>query len=276
MARGGCVRLNSGRTVPKGVILSLLIIILLTCGTVGYMVISGLSVLDAFYMTMITISTVGFREIIELDAAGKLFTIFLIIAGISLVSYAVFQLASFLLEGGVRQIIRRRTMNNRIAALQDHIIVCGAGQTGLSVIEQFKLAQTAFVVIEIDEERIREINDHSILIVNGDATHEDVLEEAGIKRAKGVVCCLESDVDNVYAVLTARGMNSKLHIVSRAIERGSAEKLKRAGADKTISPNELGGARMAYMMLRPHVVSFLDIVTRFDNDLNFDNLLTTT
>ncbi len=253
--------------VSKGLVLSTLIVALISAGTAGYMLITGLSFIDALYMTVITISTVGFHEMAELDTAGKVFTIFVILGGISLVSYAVVQLASFLLEGGMKQIFRRRAMKNRIADLQDHIIVCGAGQTGASVIEQFRLAGTPCVTVELDEERIRELNDPSLLMVNGDATNEEVLEEAGILRAKGVICCLESDVDNVYAVLTARGMNPKLQIVSRAIEKGAAEKLKRAGADKTISPNELGGARMAYLMLRPDVVSFLDIVTRFDDEV---------
>ncbi len=259
--------LKPGRTISRELVISLLIILLLSAGTAGYMIISGLSFIDALYMTVITISTVGFQEMAELDTAGKIFTILVILSGLSLVSYAVLMLASFLLEGGIKQIFRRRTMVNRIADLKEHIIVCGAGQTGVSVIEQFKLAQTPFVVIELDEERIRELNDETLLFVNGDATSEDVLEKAGILRAKGVVCCLESDADNVYTVLTARGMNAKLSIVSRAIEKGASDKLKRAGADKTISPNEIGGARMAYMMLRPDVVSFLDIVTRFDDEV---------
>ncbi len=259
--------MKRGRTISRGLIVFLLIIVLLSAGTAGYMLIADLSLIDALYMTIITISTVGFREVTDLDAGGKIFTILIILSGLGLVSYAVVQLASFLIEGGVKQIFRRRAMKNRIAELQEHIIICGAGQTGASVIEQFRLAGTPHVVVEQDEERIRELDDGSLLVVNGDATNEDVLEEAGILRAKGVVCCLDSDVDNVYAVLTARGMNPKLHIVSRAIEKGAAEKLKRAGADKTISPNELGGARMAYMMLRPHVVSFLDIVTRFDDEV---------
>lgn len=260
--------------ISKGLVVFLLVVILIILGTAGYMLISRVSFIDALYMTVITISTVGYREITELTPAGKLFTIFIIIGGIGTVSYAVLQLASFLIEGGMKQIFRRRAMKNRIADLQGQIIVCGAGQTGSSVIEQFKQADTAFVVIEQDVERCREIDDGNTLIVIGDATSEDMLKEAGIERAKGLVCCLESDVENLYTVLTARGLNAKLHIVSRAIEKGSAEKLRRAGADKTISPNELGGMRMAYMMMKPHVVSFLDIVTRFDEEaLDLEELL---
>lgn len=268
------VRSRGKLRISKGLVVFLLVVILIILGTAGYMLISRVSFVDALYMTVITISTVGYREIVELTPAGKLFTIFIIVGGIGTVSYAVLQLASFLIEGGMKQIFRRRAMKNRIADLQGHIIVCGVGQTGSSVIEQFKQADTAFVVIEQDPDRCSEIDDGNTLIVTGDATSEDMLKEAGIERAKGLVCCLESDVENVYTVLTARGLNAQLHIVSRAIEKGSSEKLRRAGADKTISPNELGGMRMAYMMMKPHVVSFLDIVTRFDEEaLDLEELL---
>ena len=256
-----------GAVVSRGLIISILVIILLSGGTAGYMLITGLSFIDALYMTIITVSTVGFREVRELDSAGKVFTIIIIFGGLSIISFALVEFAAFFVDGGMRQIIRRRAMNKRIAELKDHIIVCGAGQTGASVLEQFKLAETDCVVIESDEERIRELNDSTLLVINGDATNEDVLEEAGISRARGVVCCLASDADTVYTVLTARGMNPKLQIVARAIEKGTSRKLKRAGADKTISVNELGGTRMAYLMLRPHVVSFLDAITRFDDEV---------
>ena len=158
-------------------------------------------------------------------------------------------------------------MEKTIGEMEQHTIVCGAGQTGASVIEQFRMAGSPFVVIEQDAVRAAELAEDGIPVVSGDATSEEMLEEAGILRARGLITCLENDADNVYTVLTARGMNPKLQIVARAIEKGSSEKLRRAGADKTISPNELGGARMAYMMLKPHVVSFLDIVTRFDDEV---------
>lgn len=256
-----------GYTISRGLVICIFVCVLLSSGTAGYMLIAGLSFIDALYMTIITVSTVGFREVTDLDTAGKVFTIIIILGGLSIISYALVELAAFFVDGGMRHIIRRRTMKKRIAELKDHIIVCGAGQTGASVLEQFKLAETDCVVIESDEERIRELNDSSLLFINGDATNEDVLEEAGIARARGMVCCLATDADTVYTVLTARGMNPKLQIVARAIEKGTSQKLRRAGADKTISVNELGGTRMAYLMLRPHVVSFLDAITRFDDEV---------
>ena len=261
------VGLKRGYTISRGLVISILVGTLLSVGTAGYMLISDLSFIDALYMTFITVSTVGFREVTKFDTAGKVFTIIIILGGLSIISYALVELGAFFVDGGMRHIIRRRTMKKRIAELKDHIIVCGAGQTGASVLEQFRLAETDCVVIESDEERIRELNDSSLLVIHGDATNEDVLEEAGIDRARGVVCCLANDADTVYTVLTARGMNPNLQIVARAIEKGTAGKLKRAGADKTISVNELGGMRMAYLMLRPHVVSFLDAITRFDDEV---------
>ncbi len=261
-------------SISRSAVLALLLLLLLSIGTVGYMLLAGVSPVDALYMTVITISTVGYREVADLSIAGKVFTIFIILGGLGTVSYAVLQMASFFIEGGMKQIFRRRAMKNRIAELRDHIIVCGAGQTGISVVEKFRVARTPFVLIEQDPERCSELDDGETLLISGDATHEEVLEEAGIMHARGLICCLESDVDNVYTVLTARGLNPDLHIVSRAVEKGAAGKLKRAGADKTISPNELGGARMAYMMLRPNVVTFLDTITRFDDEaLNLEEVV---
>ncbi|HKL59213.1 MAG TPA: NAD-binding protein [Sphaerochaeta sp.] len=151
--------------------------------------------------------------------------------------------------------------------MEEHIIVCGAGQIGSSVIEQFILTKTQFIVIEHQQARATELEEDGVMVICGDATNEEILIEAGIEHAKGMVSCLENDAQNVYTILTARGLNPNLYIVAQSIEKGSAQKLKRAGADKTLSPNEIGGIRMAYLMLKPHVVSFLDIVTRFDDEL---------
>jgi len=210
---------------------------------------------------------VGYREIADLSPVGKIFTICIILSGLGIVSYSLLEAASFLIDGGVKRIFRRRAMEKQIAKMVDHIIVCGAGQTGSSVIEQFTLTNTQFIVIEHLETRAAELAEAGVPVICGDATNEDILIQAGLVQAKGLVSCLENDAQNVYAILTARGLNPKLYIVARSIEKGSAEKLKRAGADKTISPNEIGGIRMAYLMLKPHVMSFLDIVNRFDDEL---------
>jgi len=253
--------------LARGWIVLTLVVTLIVIGTVGYMAITDSSMIDGLYMTIITISTVGYREIADLSPFGKIFTIFIILSGLGIVSYSLLEAVSFLIDGGVKRIFRRKAMERQIAKMVDHIIVCGAGQTGSSVIEQFTLTKTQFIVIEHLEARATELEEAGIPVICGDATNEDVLSQAGITQAKGLVSCLENDAQNVYTILTAKGLNPKLYIVARSIEKGSAKKLKRAGADKTISPNEIGGVRMAYLMLKPHVVSFLDLVTRFDDEL---------
>ncbi|MDD4000959.1 MAG: potassium channel protein [Bacilli bacterium] len=253
--------------LSKGWIVLTLVVILITVGTVGYMLLTNSSVIDGLYMTIITISTVGYREIVDLSPEGKIFTIFIIISGLGIVSYALLQTVSFLIDGGVNQIFRRKSMEKKIAMMVNHIIVCGAGQTGSSVIEQLNLTKTQFIVVENQEIRASELEESGVPVICGDATNEDVLTQAGIKRAKGMIICLNNDAQNVYTILTAKGLNPKLYIVAQSIEKGAAKKLKRAGADKTISPNEIGGVRMAYLMLKPHVMSFLDIVNRFDDEL---------
>ena len=253
--------------LARGWIILTLVVTLIAIGTVGYMTLTDSSMIDGLYMTIITISTVGNREIVDLSPVGEIFTICLILSGLGIVSFSLLEAVSFLIDGGVKRIFRRKAMEKQIAMMVDHIIVCGAGQTGSSVIEQFTLTKTKFIVIEHQEARATELEEAGVLVICGDATNEDVLIQAGITQAKGLVSCLEKDAQNVYIILTARGLNSELYIVARSIEKGSAKKLKRAGADKTISPNEIGGIRMAYLMLKPHVVSFLDIVTRFDDEL---------
>jgi voltage-gated potassium channel len=253
--------------VSKGFIILFLVLMLLTVGTAGYMLLAGASLLDGLYMTIITVSTVGYREIADLTPAAKVFTMLVILSGLGIVSYALLEGASFLIEGGVKQIVRRKSMKKLIEGMENHVIVCGAGQTGASVIEQFRIADAQLVVIEQDAERAAELEEAEVPVICGDASSEDVLNQAGIMRSKGMICCLDSDADNVYTVLTARGLNPKLHIVARSIEKGADLKLRRAGADNTISPNELGGVRMASLMLRPQVVSFLDIITRFDEEI---------
>lgn len=152
-------------------------------------------------------------------------------------------------------------MEKKIIKLSDHYIICGAGETGINAIKQFKKTQMDFVVIEKDLEKVNELMEDKILAIHGDSSHEAILERANIKEAKGLISTLPNDAENVYTVLTARSLKEDLYIVSRAIEEHADEKLKRAGADNTISPNEIGGSRMAALMLRPTVISFLDIMT---------------
>jgi voltage-gated potassium channel len=245
----------------KVVIVLILMTSLVSGGTVGYMAIEGLSFIDAFYMTVITISTVGFREVHDLSNEGKLFTIILIFAGLFIAAFAVTVVSSFVIEGEFRFLMRRRIMENKVAGLKDHYIICGSGQTGRYIVSEFVKRNMPYVVIEKDRARVEQIIEQGGLAVVGDATAEEDLQKVGIERAKGLLCCLSSDADNVFVVLTARGLNQDLYIISRAIDDKADLKLLKAGSDKVVSPNEIGGVRMASLILRPAVVSFLDVIT---------------
>jgi len=240
----------------------LLLVIILITGVFGYMILLHVDALDALYMTVITISTVGYGEVAVMNDAAKLFSIFIIFAGLSAVGYGVSSLVSFFFEGELRVAWRKKRMNSKIQELENHYIVCGAGDVGRTVIKNLQESGGGFVVIEENEKRVEELEQAGILTVHGNATSEDALQKAGIERAKGIVCTLPTDSENVFTVLTAREMNEGIYIVSKAVEPSAHNKLKKAGADNTISPNEIGGQRIAALLLRPSVISFLDVITR--------------
>ena len=235
---------------------------LISIGTIGYMTLIGVSFVDALYMTIITISTVGYGEVGKMTEDSKIFSIFIIFGGISIVGYAFTYIVSIFVEGILNQAWKVKRMDNKIENLKDHYIICGSGETGHSVIKSFKESTHSFVVIDKDEERYEELLEENLLVIQGDATHEDILEKAKIGLAKGLISTLSTDADNLFTVLTARQMNENLYIVSRAIEGKSNQKLKKAGANNTVSPNEIGGNRMAALVTKPSVISFLDMMTR--------------
>lgn len=230
-------------------------------GTIGYQIFLDVSFLDAFYMTIITISTVGYTEVAKMDAEAKLFSVFLIIVSLGSVGYLFTRIVSSLMEGDVREAIRRRIMEKKIAGFKDHYILCGVGEVGWNAIKRFQKSNVDLVVIDQDEAIIKELIDMGIPALKGDATQDEVLINAGIHYAKGLVTSLSNDADNVFTVLTARELNKHLYIVSKAIDKNAHEKLKIAGANNTISPDEIGGSRMAALMLNPTIISFLDIIT---------------
>lgn len=238
-----------------------LVLFLLLLGTFGYKFLLDVSFLDAIYMTVITISTVGYAEVAKMDSEAKIFSIFLIFISLGTVGYLFSSIVSSLLEGDLRLAWRRKRMEKDIAKLKNHYIICGAGETGVNAIKQFQKANVDFIVIEKNEEKIKELVEDNILVIQGDSTDEAILKKARISFAKGLISTLPYDADNVYTVLTAKSKNNDLYIVSRAIEKNADQKLKRAGANNTISPNEIGGNRMAALILRPTVISFLDIMT---------------
>ncbi|SHE69943.1 potassium channel family protein [Alkalibacter saccharofermentans] len=236
--------------------------IIIVVAVIGYMQLLNVGFIDALYMTAITISTVGYGEVGEMVAPAKIFTIFIIFSGLGVAGYGFTSLVALFFEGELKDAWRRRKMENKIAELKNHYIICGAGEIGHTVIKQFRENDLPFVVIEKNHRRASELRHEGVLTIVGDATSEDVLESAHIKKSKGVISTLSNDADNVFTVLTARQMNDDVYIVSKAIDRNAHNKLKKAGANNTISPNEIGGRRMAALVIRPSVMSFLDVITQ--------------
>ncbi len=235
--------------------------LLVTAGTAGYMTLEGWSLLDSLYMTIITLGTVGFREVHELNAAGKIFTMALIVVGVSVLGYIVGSLAQIMFEGQIQRMIGRKKVEKRILSLHDHYIICGYGRIGALICKEFAAKPIPFVVIEKHPEAHEKLHNEEYLHIRGDATEDETLLRAGIMKAKGLISVVTSDTENVYITLTARGLNPDLYILARSGEESSEIKLQRAGANKVISPYVIGGSRMAQAILRPNVVDFIEIAT---------------
>ncbi len=238
-------------------------------GVLGYMVFEGWSFMDALYMTVITVTTVGYREVHELDTTGRLWTIALLITGVGTLFYAAVSSVELAVEGAVRGYFGRRRMRAEITKLNGHYILCGFGRVGRQVAREFALDGVPFVVVDNDPGRVEDCLSEGYLAMLGEASDDAVLEEAGIRRAKGLVAAVDSDADNVFVVLSARKMNPSLHIVARASSDESAAKLEIAGADRTLSPYAVGGRRLASLATQPLIVDFLDIVTRGRKGIEF-------
>ncbi|HOP40093.1 MAG TPA: NAD-binding protein [Geobacteraceae bacterium] len=235
--------------------------LLITLGIAGYMGIEGWNVLDSLYMTIITLATVGFKEVNTLSDSGKIFTMGLIVLGVSVLGYIVGSLAQIMFEGQIQRIVGRKKVEKKIEALRNHYIVCGFGRMGALICREFSAKPLPFVVVEKDTDVIEKLESDEYLYLRGDATDDDTLLKAGIKRAKGLISVIASDTENVYITLTARGLNPDLFILARSGDEGSDIKLKRAGASKVVSPYLIGGNRMAQAVLRPNVVDFIEIAT---------------
>lgn len=245
-----------------------LLALIFVIGVFGFRMLEGYRLLDAAYMTVITMSTVGFGTIGELGDGGKLFAIFLIISSAGIFLYAISTITTFIVEGEVRQLLTQFRVDKKVAQLEDHIILCGLGRNGREAASELIKQQQRFVAIEEDEEVIKDFVElhPTLLFIVGDATHEEVLEKANIHHANGLITAISSDAENVFIALTARQMNSKLKIVARASQPSSISKLKRAGANQVISPNLIGGRKMVNMMIRPALVEFFDLVTGEGDD----------
>lgn len=233
-------------------------------GTIGYVVVEGWSVADGLYMSIITLTAVGYQEVRPLTQAGRTFTMGLLLAGITWMGVWFALITSFIVELDLRQVFRRRRLMAQLEQLQDHVIVCGTGRTGRQVIHELESMDAEWAAIERSGNRAEELREEypDGAIVEGDATQDDSLMEAGLERARGLVACLSADADNLFVCLSARDIKPDLTIVARAYEEETMDKLYRAGATHVVSPNVSGAIRMASMLLRPSVVSFLDIATR--------------
>ncbi len=238
-----------------------LLIIIGIVGVTGFMLIEGMSFTEAIYMTVITVATVGFKEVAPLSQAGMWFTSFLIIISFGIFVYAVTNLTRYVIDGVVRNYYKDRKVMKRIERLSDHVIICGYGRNGSQAALDLKYHNVPFIVIENNSEivEILRLSDDVMYIV-GDATQDDILLQAGIEKAKALITTLPADADNLYVVLTAREINPALTIISRASNENSDIKLKRAGATNVIMPDRVGGQRMAKLVTQPDVVEFIDFI----------------
>jgi voltage-gated potassium channel len=234
------------------------ILLFISLATIGYMLILKVSFIDALYMTVITISTVGYKEVVELNTLGKIFTMGVIFTSVGTIGYLLSVVFRFFSEGNINEAWRKKKMMKEIGSMTNHIIVCGAGETGVHVIKQLKRRMAEFVVIENDPDALELLKELEVKYIFDDATKEETLMDANIKSAKGLISALAKDADNAFVVMTARELNPSLHIVARAHEDNSHKKLRRAGANNTVSPDEIGGKKMAQLMISPDVQYFVD------------------
>ena len=252
------------RLLPVGI---LLLIVVLT-GVAGFMLIERWTLLESVYMVVITLLTIGFQEVHPLSNGGRIFTMIIAIVGVGTAVYAAGQAAEIIVEGEIFGFRMRRKMDKKIREMREHYIISGFGRVGHQIAEDFHEAKIPYVVIDAKPETRSELEPIGVPHIVGDPTLDEVLEEAGIHKAKGLVACSDSDVSNVYVTLSARSLNPGLYIVARASQRETEKKLKVAGADRVISPYFISGRRMAAMVTRPVTSDFLDTVSH-GGDLEF-------
>ena len=254
--------------------LSVVLLAAILCvGTAGYVVIEGWDVFDAFYMTITTVTTVGYGEIHPLSRAGRLFNSGVVILGVATVLYTFSFLMARLVEGDLQARWARRRRERMLDDLTHHFIICGFGRIGHIIAREFQRQAVPFVIIERDPERMQAAIDMGYLAVEADASSEDVLKRLGISRARGFIAAVSTDADNVFAILTARLLRPDLFIIGRAETEDAKAKLVRAGADRVLSPYQIGGLQLAQTALRPAVVDFVQLATSSDNlDLNMEQV----
>ncbi|MBI4188744.1 MAG: potassium channel protein [Chloroflexi bacterium] len=251
--------MNSGRRVLWGIYALAAIIV---TGVIGYVTVEGWSFIDALFMTIITVTTVGYGEVHPLTAAGRIFSIFLIIGGVGASLYTLTGVIEYLIEGEIGATFGRRRMQNRIAKLKGHFILCGLGRVGEEIARTLHEENVPFVIIDSRPDCIARAAQTGYLYVQGDASSDEILKEAGIEQARRLIAAVGNDAENTYITLSARGLRPDLFIEARANSQEAEKKLERAGANRVVSPDNIGARRMALLALRPAVVDFVDDITR--------------
>src|SRR5215831_15365242 len=241
-------------------------------GTVGFRVIEGWSLGDSFYVTVQTLTTVGYGDLPPRSVAGRVFAIVIMVIGVGGVALAASTIVQSVVQSELISTFGQRRLSKRMKKLHDHYIVCGSGRVGSHLVRDLERDNREFIIIESDGPRAAEFSQRGFNVLIGDATLEDTLREAGVERAHGLATCLPNDADNVYVVLTARDLNPKLHIVARAAEEQAESKLIRAGANRVVAPTIIGGHRMAMALTKPAVGDFLDSITANHLELGFEQL----
>jgi voltage-gated potassium channel len=249
------------------------LVALLVVGSLGFMWLEGWDFFDSLYMTVTTLATVGYGEVHPLSRVGRIYNMALILTGMGLLLYIVGSLARVVIEGELQTILGRRKLIKHIKKLNQHYILCGLGRIGEIIARHLKDRGLPLVVVEHKQALVSRLEESGYYFIVGDATREEVLIEAGIERAKGLISVVSSDADNVYVVLTARSLNPNLFIVARGEEPGSEKKLLRAGADKVESPYQMGGHKMAQTIMRPTVVTFMELAMKEGVDWTMEEIV---
>ena len=245
----------TGRRITVLMILSILLV---AFGTGGYMTVQNYTFVEALYMTVITLSTVGFTEVHPLDNNGRIFTIILIMLGVSFVAFGLAYFSQILLDGNLLEAYRRHKLKKKLGQLENHFIICGYGEMGRIIVDELQKHKIPVVIIESDESVLTLLRERNLLHLGADATDENSLIDAGISRARGLVSVVNKDSNNVFIVITARDLNKDLLILARADSPGTNKRLLKAGADRVVSPNVIGASRIAQNILRPTVTDFLE------------------
>jgi voltage-gated potassium channel len=258
---GSRLALVDRRLLRRGLVIAGILFITVAIGTVGFSLIEGYEWFDAFYMTLITITTVGYQELRPLSHAGRIFNSFVIFFGVSAMFFAVGSLTQTIIELELQDRYGKRRRKRMISQLHNHFIVCGFGRVGRNASYELQRADVPFLILDRSEQRVARASEAGMLAVLADATHDDDLRQAGVLRARGLISALPSDAENLFVILSAKTLNPKLVVVTRASEEQAEEKLRRAGADTVFAPYTMAGRRLAHSLLRPHVVEFLEFAT---------------